>query len=129
MPISERLKQLGSGVFGRLDGEKRSYRSSAQQSQRPLIDLSLGSSDLKPPPRLLQVMADAISEPLSSRYCLQAATAPFRQAAAAWVQGRFGVSVDPDREILLLVGSQEGLPGHQAHHRAESRLRNKGSAL
>tara|TARA_Y100000991_G_scaffold100224_1_gene75642 strand:- start:855 stop:2045 length:1191 start_codon:yes stop_codon:yes gene_type:complete len=108
MPISERLKQVGSGVFGRLDGEKRSYRSSAQQSQRPLIDLSLGSSDLKPPPRLLQVMADAIAEPLSSRYCLQAATAPFRQAAAAWVQGRFGVSVDPDREILLLVGSQEG---------------------
>ena len=108
MPISERLKTLGSGVFGRVDAEKRIYRLSEQQQQRPLIDLSLGSSDLKPPPRLLQVMAEAIAEPPSSRYCLQAATAPFRQAAAAWVEQRFGVSVDPEREILLLVGSQEG---------------------
>ena len=83
MPISERLGQLGSGVFGRVDGEKRSYRLSQQQQQRPLIDLSLGSSDLKPPARLLQVMAEAMAEPPSSRYCLQAATAPFRQAAAA----------------------------------------------
>ena len=57
MPISERLGQLGSGVFGRVDAEKRSYRFSEQQQQRPLIDLSLGSSDLKPPVRLLQVMA------------------------------------------------------------------------
>ena len=55
-------------------------------------------------------MAEAIAEPPSSRYCLQAATAPFRQAAAAWVEQRFGVSVDPEREILLLVGSQEGTP-------------------
>ena len=108
MPISERLRQLGSGVFGRVDGEKRIYRNSAQQQQRPLIDLSLGSSDLKPPPRLLQVMAEAMVEPPSSRYCLQAATAPFRQAAAAWLEQRFGLSVDPEREILLLVGSQEG---------------------
>ena len=63
MPISERLKTLGSGVFGRVDAEKRIYRLSEQQQQRPLIDLSLGSSDLKPPPRLLQVMAEAIAEP------------------------------------------------------------------
>ena len=108
MPISERLGQLGSGVFGRVDGEKRSYRLSQQQQQRPLMDLSLGSSDFKPPTRLLQVMAEAMAEPPSSRYCLQAATAPFRQAAAAWLEGRFGVPVDPEKEILLLVGSQEG---------------------
>ena len=61
MPISERLQQLGSGVFGRVDGEKRLYRLSEQQQQCPLIDLSLGSSDLKPPPRLLQVMGEAIA--------------------------------------------------------------------
>ena len=52
MPISERLKTLGSGVFGRVDAEKRIYRLSEQQQQRPLIDLSLGSSELKPPLRL-----------------------------------------------------------------------------
>ena len=55
MPISERLQQLGSGVFGRVDGEKRLYRLSEQQQQRPLIDLSLGSSDLKQPRRRLEI--------------------------------------------------------------------------
>ena len=41
-------------------------------------------------------------------YCLHGATQPFRAAVAAWAQRRFGVAVDPETEVLLLVGSQEG---------------------
>ena len=41
-------------------------------------------------------------------YCLHAGTEAFRQAAAAWCERRFGVAVDAEREVLLLVGSQEG---------------------
>ena len=53
-------------------------------------------------------MAEAIHQPASAAYCLEAATAPFRQAVAHWCRERFGVSVDPDRQVQLLVGSQEG---------------------
>ena len=56
MPISERLQQLGSGVFARVDDSKRRYRGSAAAAQRPLIDLSLGSPDLPPPPVALEAM-------------------------------------------------------------------------
>ena len=108
MPISERLQQLGSGVFARVDASKRDYRRSEAAAQLPLIDLSLGSPDLPPPPVALEAMAAALLRPVSSSYCLHAATAPFREAAAGWVQRRFGVEVDPQREVLLLVGSQEG---------------------
>ena len=123
MPISERLKQLGSGVFARVDDSKRRYRGSAAAVQRPLIDLSLGSPDLPPPPVALEAMAAALQQPASSSYCLHAATAPLREAVAAWVQRRFAITVDPQREVLLLVGSQEGTahlplavlnPGEQA---------------
>jgi len=109
MPISERLKRLGSGVFARMDQRKRSYAARATAAQLyPLLDLSLGSTDLQPPPEVLAAMAAQLTQPASAGYCLQAGTLPFREAAAAWVQQRFGVQVDPLREVLLLVGSQEG---------------------
>ena len=109
MLISERLKRLGSGVFARMDQRKRSYAARATAAQlHPLLDLSLGSTDLQPPPEVLAAMAAQLTQPASAGYCLQAGTLPFREAAAAWVQQRFGVQVDHLREVLLLVGSQEG---------------------
>jgi aspartate/methionine/tyrosine aminotransferase len=53
-------------------------------------------------------MVAALSQPESASYCLHAATLPFREAVAAWARRRFDVEVDPEREVLLLVGSQEG---------------------
>lgn len=114
MPISERISsrvaQLGSGVFARNDQRKEVYRQRYRSSPglSPLLDLSLGSTDLLPPPVALEAIATALSVPASASYCLHGATLPFREAVAAWAQRRFGVGVDPDREVLLLVGSQEG---------------------
>ncbi len=109
MPISERVSRLGSGVFARNDCRKAAYRARAETSSLPpLLDLSLGSTDLQPPPAAIAAIAEALARPESAAYCLHAATAPFRQAAARWARRRFGAEVDPDREVLLLVGSQEG---------------------
>jgi aspartate/methionine/tyrosine aminotransferase len=110
MPISERVARLGSGVFARNDLRKAAYRQrlSDEPGLPPLLDLSLGSTDLQPPAAALEAIAAALPRPDSAAYCLHAATLPFRAAAAAWARRRFGVEVDPDREVLLLVGSQEG---------------------
>jgi aspartate/methionine/tyrosine aminotransferase len=110
--ISQRVAQLGSGVFARNDQRKESYRQrlSADPGHAlpPLLDLSLGSTDLQPPAVALEAIAAALTEPASASYCLHGATRPFREAVAAWAQRRFSVVVDPEREVLLLVGSQEG---------------------
>ena len=53
-------------------------------------------------------MAAALDRSGSATYCLHAGTRPFREAVSAWCARRFDVAVDPDREVLLLVGSQEG---------------------
>ena len=108
MPISERLKRLGSGIFARMDQRKRSYAASTAAQLNPLLDLSLGSTDLQPPSQVLSAIATKLMEPASAAYCLQAGTLPFREAVASWVQQRFAQQVDPQREVLLLVGSQEG---------------------
>ena len=112
MPISERLSRLGSGLFARNDQRKQAYRqrllSAAGAGLPPLLDLSLGSTDLPPPPAAITAMAHALASPDSASSCLHAATLPFREAVAAWAQRRFGTTVDPETEVLLLVGSQEG---------------------
>jgi aspartate/methionine/tyrosine aminotransferase len=109
MRISERVQGLGSGVFARNDQRKQSYRASAAaRSLPPLLDLSLGSTDLLPPQQAIAAMREQLSRPDSAAYCLHGATLPFREAVAAWALRRFGVAVDPEREVLLLVGSQEG---------------------
>lgn len=120
MPVSERLSRLGSGVFARNDQRKQAYLSrlasaandvsgsDAPAGPGSLIDLSLGSTDLQPPPVAIEAMAAALQDPASASYCLHGATAPLRVAVAAWAGRRFGVEVDPEQEVLLLVGSQEG---------------------
>ena len=108
MLTSKRLARLGSGVFDRNDQRKRSYKLGATQQQQPLIDLSLGCTDLLPPPAAVKAMGEHLQEPRSAAYCLHAATASFREAAATWCEQRLGVTVDPEGEVLLLVGSQEG---------------------
>ena len=117
MPISERLRRLGSGVFARNDQRKVAYveRLAAQVSCADgggalpdLLDLSLGSTDLPPPPAAVAAIAAALDRPESAAYCLHGATRPFREAVARWARRRFGTTVNPDTEVLLLVGSQEG---------------------
>jgi aspartate/methionine/tyrosine aminotransferase len=115
MPISERVAHLGSGVFARNDRRKSAYRQRCSAVSLnggapldPLLDLSLGSTDLQPPAAAVEAIAQALNRPESAAYCLHAATLPFREAVAAWARRRFDAAVDPEREVLLLVGSQEG---------------------
>jgi len=107
MPISERLSRLGSGVFARNDQRKTTYRQ-RRAGGPDLLDLSLGSTDLQPPSAAIAAMGAALNRPESAAYCMHGATQPFRQAVAAWALKRFGTVVNPDTEVLLLVGSQEG---------------------
>jgi aspartate/methionine/tyrosine aminotransferase len=107
MPISERLSRLGSGVFARNDERKSAYRQRLAAGPE-LLDLSLGSTDLQPPPAAIAAMAAGLDRPESAAYCMHGATQPFRQAVADWAATRFATAVDPDTEVLLLVGSQEG---------------------
>ena len=109
LPVSDRVRGLGSGVFARNDQRKQRYRALAARDGRdPLLDLSLGSTDLQPPAVAIEAIRAQLGRPESAAYCLHGATLPFREAVAAWAQRRFGVAVDPEREVLLLVGSQEG---------------------
>jgi LL-diaminopimelate aminotransferase len=74
-----------------------------------VIDLGAGDADLPAPPAVLERMRSAIAEPALSRYGFGLGYPPYREAAAAWMRKRFGVTFDPYKEIVPLIGSKEGL--------------------
>lgn len=92
-------------VFLVVDEAKRK----ARERGVGLIDLSIGSTDLPPPEAPLKALAEALNDPTTYGYCLKSCTLPFLEEAARWYEGRYGVGLDPRREALALIGSQEGL--------------------
>ncbi|MGH7447717.1 MAG: aminotransferase class I/II-fold pyridoxal phosphate-dependent enzyme, partial [Longimicrobiales bacterium] len=66
-------------------------------------------ADLAPPPAAVAALTDAVARPQMSRYPFQLGLPAFREAVSAWMQKRFGVQLDPYREILPLIGSKEGI--------------------
>ncbi|RDI95350.1 aminotransferase class I/II-fold pyridoxal phosphate-dependent enzyme [Meiothermus sp. QL-1] len=95
----------GGGVFLEMDAAKAEARARGLE----VVDLSIGASDLPPPPEALQALREALDDPTTYGYCLRSGTQPLLEAATAWYAERYGVRLDPRREALVLIGSQEGL--------------------
>ncbi len=104
MKFANRLQSLQSNVFADMDRAKARARAAG----REIIDLSLGSSDLPAEPHVLEAIAQSLQDSSTHGYLLFHGTREFREAAAAWYTQKFGVAVDPETEVLPLIGSQEG---------------------
>jgi len=104
MQFANRLNFLRSNVFADMDQAKARARASG----KAIIDLSLGSSDLPAQSHVLEAIAQSLPDPDTHGYLLFHGTRSFREAAAHWYTHKFGVVVDPETEVLPLIGSQEG---------------------
>ncbi|MBC8080211.1 MAG: aminotransferase class I/II-fold pyridoxal phosphate-dependent enzyme, partial [Gorillibacterium sp.] len=102
---SDKLANLGSSIFS----EVSHWKMEAQQSGLDIIDLGIGSPDRAPTPEVRQVLSKAALREDSYSYPSSCGSRQFRLKAAAWMHYRFGVSVDPEQEVLTLMGSQDGL--------------------
>ncbi|UBF28456.1 LL-diaminopimelate aminotransferase [Kovacikia minuta CCNUW1] len=104
MQFAQRLDCFHSNVFADMDQAKARARAAGQE----IIDLSLGSSDLPAQSHVLDAIAQSLTDASTHGYLLFHGTRTFREAAATWYTQRFGISVDPETEVLPLIGSQEG---------------------
>ena len=76
-----------------------------------VIDLGVGNPDMRPSPRIVEALEaalDDVSKP-NHRYPSFNGLPEFRRSIAAWYDRRFGVRLDPDTEVLPLIGSKEGI--------------------
>ena len=74
-----------------------------------VIDLGAGDADLAPPPAVVAAIQKAVENPAMSRYPFQVGLPAFRAEVSTWMERRFGVAADPNRELLPLIGSKDGL--------------------
>lgn len=100
-----RLQKLPPYLFAALDAAKRK----ARESGASVVDLGIGDPDRPTPPELIRVMTEAISDPACHRYPAQRGDVALKRAIADWLQRRHGVKVDPVTQVLVLIGSKEGL--------------------
>jgi LL-diaminopimelate aminotransferase len=69
----------------------------------------MGDPDIPTPPEVLDALTESAHQPLNQRYPEYAGLPQLREAFAAWFERRFGVALDPARELVPLIGSKEGL--------------------
>ena len=102
---SKRLAELGSAIFSEVAAWKREVTARGVD----VIDLGIGSPDRAPSARVMEALTRAVNDPGMYGYPTSEGSAQFRQAVARWYAHRFGVALDPEDEIVTLMGSQDGL--------------------
>ncbi len=102
---SQRLSRLPPYVFAELERLQEEYRRLGVD----FISLSIGDPDLPPPESLVEDIVKALREPYSHNYSTSEGESYFREAVAQWYKRRYGVDLDPDSEVCVLIGSKEGL--------------------
>jgi LL-diaminopimelate aminotransferase len=102
---THRLTALPTYVFAWLDELKAAARARGAS----LLDLGIGNPDHPTPPPIVDAIARAYRDPATHGYPPFRGTPRFLEAAAAHMNRRFGVAVDPGREVLCVSGGKEGI--------------------
>ncbi|MFH1932628.1 MAG: LL-diaminopimelate aminotransferase [Pseudomonadota bacterium] len=102
---AERLKKLPPYLFKEIDRKKAEVRARGVD----IIDLGIGDPDLPTPPHIIEALKKAADDPATHRYPSYSGMGDFKEAVAQWYQERFGVELDPDTEVVSLIGSKEGI--------------------
>ena len=80
-----------------------------EASGKPIVNLGIGSPDLAPPPEVLAGLNQALVNPGAHQYQPYRGTGDFRNAIQEFYQEYYGVALNPETEVLPLMGSKEGI--------------------
>ena len=107
MRLAQRVEQLPPYLFARISELIATKRAAGVD----VISLGIGDPDIPTPPYLIEVLKRAADKPANHRYPESDGLPELRQAIARWYQTRHGVTLDPNKEVVPLIGSKEGI-GH-----------------
>jgi alanine-synthesizing transaminase len=100
-----RIKRLPPYVFN----EVNSLKASARAAGHDVIDLGMGNPDGSTPPHIVAKLIETVQNPKAHGYSVSRGIPGLRRACAGYYARRFGVDLDPEREIIVTLGSKEGL--------------------
>jgi len=100
-----RIKRLPPYVIA----EVNDMRAAARQAGRDIIDLGMGNPDLPPPAHVIDKLCEVAHKPDAHGYSASSGIPGVRKAQATYYARRFGVELDPASEVVMTMGSKEGL--------------------
>ena len=100
-----RMKRLPPYVIA----EVNSMRHAARQQGEDIIDLGMGNPDQPPPQHVIDKLCEVAQKPDAHGYSQSKGIPGLRRAQANYYARRFGVEMDPEREVVVTMGSKEGL--------------------
>jgi len=100
-----RIRRLPPYVFAEVNALKAAARSRGDD----IVDLGMGNPDQPPPAHIIAKLAEVAAKPDAHGYSASKGIPGLRKAQAAYYARRFGVDVDPEREVVVTLGSKEGL--------------------
>ncbi len=100
-----RIKRLPPYLFATLD----SMKLNARRAGEDIIDFGMGNPDHASPPHVVKKLIEAAGKPQNHRYSTSRGIPKLRAAIAHWYKRRFEVELDPEHEVVVTIGSKEGL--------------------
>jgi alanine-synthesizing transaminase len=100
-----RMKRLPPYVIA----EVNAMRAAARAAGEDIIDLGMGNPDLPPPPHVIEKLCEVARKPDAHGYSASSGIPGIRRAQASYYGRRFGVDLDPETEVVMTMGSKEGL--------------------
>jgi len=105
MKTSDRIANVPPYLFAEIDKKKNELIKKGVN----IIDLGIGDPDKPTPKRILDKFHKAVDDPRTHNYPPYEGIESFRIAVAEWYKKRFNVVLDPDKEVVSLIGSKEGI--------------------
>ncbi|MBU0630261.1 MAG: LL-diaminopimelate aminotransferase [Candidatus Margulisbacteria bacterium] len=102
---AQRLLKLPIYVFAQAD--KLKAEKAAQGVD--LIDMGMGNPDIPPPKEAIATLVDSLKNPEIHRYPSFEGAPEFKEAVAGWCKKQYDINIDPDHEVVTLIGSKEGV--------------------
>ncbi len=105
MQLAQRVQQLPPYLFAAISRMIEEKRAEGVD----VISLGIGDPDLPTPPHLIERLQEAATDPANHRYPESEGLPELREAMARWYASRHGVTLDPESEVVVLLGSKEGI--------------------
>ena len=105
MKVAQRLNGIGEYYFS----QKLREIEELNKSGEPVINLGIGSPDMPPHPDVTRVLQEESAKPNVHAYQSYKGSLVLRKAISRWYQEWYGVELNPETEILPLIGSKEGI--------------------
>jgi alanine-synthesizing transaminase len=100
-----RINRLPPYVFN----EVQALKLKARQAGEDIIDFGMGNPDSPSPPHVVEKLIEAAKNPKNHRYSASRGITKLRHAICAWYQRNYEVTLDPETEAIVTMGSKEGL--------------------